>query len=213
MLGTESRSLERHAHNPQRAIRAPDHWPLHRRWVANRTADATLIRPEMLRSVRQIDSLGLENPSISVPIGRSISRAELPSTTQNWQHCTDVCSRLAMARRAKARAERLRVTVQGTLIGPRRRYLVNESQKAEIAECIRQTLRRIKPFVFSAAILIPLVLIGSIFWFATSGATLSVTIVDASGQTTSQQWVGPHGATGTLAGAAGSRTIFTVSGP
>src|ERR1700686_1535821 len=97
MLGTESRSLERHAHNPQRAIRAPDHWPLHRRWVANRTADATLIRPEMLRSVRQIDSLGLENPSTSVPICRSISRAELPSTTQNWQHCTDVYSRLACA--------------------------------------------------------------------------------------------------------------------
>jgi hypothetical protein len=98
------------------------------------------------------------------------------------------------------------------LIGPRRRYLVNESQKAEIAECIRQTLRRVKPFVFSAAILIPLVLIGSIFWFATSGATLSVTVVDASGQTTTRQWIGPRGATGTLAGAAGSRTVFTVSG-
>src|SRR6202040_2680436 len=98
MLSTESRSLERHAHNPQRAIRAPDHWPLHRRRVANRTADATLIRPEMLRSVRQIDSLGLENPSTFVPIGRSISRAELPSTTQNWQHCTDGHSRLAVRR-------------------------------------------------------------------------------------------------------------------
>src|SRR5258706_6876994 len=94
MLGTESRSLDRHAHNPKRATRAPDHWPLHRRWVANRTADATLIRPEMLRSVRQIDSLGLENPSTFVPIGRSISRAELPSTTQNWQHCTDGRARL-----------------------------------------------------------------------------------------------------------------------
>ena len=98
------------------------------------------------------------------------------------------------------------------LIGPRRRYLVNASQKAEIAECIRQTLRRIKPFVFSAAILIPLVLIGSIFWFATSGATLSVTVVDASGPTTTRQWIGPHGATGTVVGAAGSRSVFTVSG-
>ena len=44
------------------------------------------------------------------------------------------------------------------------------------------------------------------------GASLSVTVVDASGQTTTRQWVGPHGATGTLAGAAGSRTVFTVSG-
>src|SRR5271166_2311537 len=94
MLGTEPRRLERYAHNLQRAIRAPDHGPLHRRWVANRTADATSIRPEILRSVRQIDSLALENPSISVPIGHSISRAELPSTTQNWQHCTDVFARL-----------------------------------------------------------------------------------------------------------------------
>src|ERR1700726_1229781 len=98
MLGTEPRRLERDAHNLQRAIRAPDHGPLHRRWVANRTADATSIRPEILRSVRQIDSLALENPSISVPIGHSISRAELPSTTQNWQHCTDVYSRLAVRR-------------------------------------------------------------------------------------------------------------------
>src|SRR5580692_12616116 len=98
MLGTEPRRLERYAHNLQRAIRAPDHGPLHRRWVANRTADATSIRPEILRSVRQIDSLALENPSISVPIGHSISRAELPSTTQNWQHCTDVYSRLAVRR-------------------------------------------------------------------------------------------------------------------
>src|ERR1700736_6595227 len=98
MLGTEPRRLERYAHNLQKAIRAPDHGPLHRRWVANRTADATSIRPEILRSVRQIDSLALENPSISVPIGHSISRAELPSTTQNWQHCTDVYSRLAVRR-------------------------------------------------------------------------------------------------------------------
>src|ERR1700721_3675895 len=90
MLGTEPRRLERYAPNLQRRTRAPDHGPLHRRWVANRTADATSIRPEILRSVRQIDSLALENPSISVPIGHSISRAELPSTTQNWQHCTDV---------------------------------------------------------------------------------------------------------------------------
>ena len=89
------------------------------------------------------------------------------------------------------------------LIGPRRRYLVNESQKAEIAECIRQSLRRIKPFVFSAAILIPLVLIGSIFWFAMSGATLSVTVVDASGQTTTRQWIGPRRRdSGTVVGAA-----------
>ena len=34
------------------------------------------------------------------------------------------------------------------LIGPRRRFLVNEAQKADIAACMRETLRRIKPFVF-----------------------------------------------------------------
>ena len=34
------------------------------------------------------------------------------------------------------------------LIGSRRRFLVNEAQKADIAACMRETLRRIKPFVF-----------------------------------------------------------------
>jgi hypothetical protein len=85
------------------------------------------------------------------------------------------------------------------LIGPRRRYLVNESQKAEIAECIRQTLRRVKPFVFSAAILIPLVLIGSIFW-SRRAARPERHRRRCKRQTTTRQWIGPRGATGTLAG-------------
>jgi hypothetical protein len=148
MLGTESRSLERHAHNPQRAIRAPDHGPLHRRWVANRTADATLIRPEMLRSVRQIDSLGLENPSSSVPIGRSISRAELPSTTQNWQHCTDVCSRLAnlMCRsRVNPRSVRL---LRMRSVGLRSRF--RQSRRDAPAPLRCEFPRSISPFAQSA---------------------------------------------------------------
>jgi hypothetical protein len=100
------------------------------------------------------------------------------------------------------------------LIGPRRRYFVNEAQKADIAACVRETLKRLKPFVLAAAILIPVIMVGSIFWFATSGATLIVTITEESGQTTTyNQPIGPHGSTGTLEGAEGSSVVFRVSGP
>jgi hypothetical protein len=100
------------------------------------------------------------------------------------------------------------------LIGRRRRYFVNEAQKADIAACMRQTLKRLKPFALAAAILIPVVMTGSLFWFATTGATLSVTIIEESGQTTRyDQPIGPHGSTGTLAGAEGSSVVFRVSGP
>ncbi|MFI5010789.1 MAG: hypothetical protein ACHQAY_00430 [Hyphomicrobiales bacterium] len=100
------------------------------------------------------------------------------------------------------------------LIGPRRRYFVNEAQKALIAECIRQTLRRIKPFALASAVLIPLVLVAAVLWLACAGCTLSVTTVDAAGvSTTYTQPIGPTGATGTLAGAAGATAIFKVSGP
>ena len=100
------------------------------------------------------------------------------------------------------------------LIGPRRRYFVNEAQKAQIAECLRQTLRRIKPFALVCAVLIPLVLVAAVLWLAFSGCTLSVTTVGATGESsTYTQPIGPTGATGTLAGAAGATAIFKVSGP
>jgi hypothetical protein len=100
------------------------------------------------------------------------------------------------------------------LIGPRRRYFVNEAQKADIAACMRRTLKRLKPFALAAAILIPVVITGSLFWFATTGATLSVTVIEEGGQTTRyDQPIGPHGSTGTLAGAEGSSVVFRVSGP
>jgi hypothetical protein len=100
------------------------------------------------------------------------------------------------------------------LIGPRRRYFVNEVQKTEIAACIRETLRRIKPFAFGAAAVIPLVLIAAITWFMLSGATLVVTEVDAAGITTiHEQPIGKDGATGTQAYATGGHFTYAVSGP
>jgi hypothetical protein len=100
------------------------------------------------------------------------------------------------------------------LIGPRRRYFVNEVQKAEIAACIRETLRRIKPFAFGAAAVIPLVLAGAIMWFTLSGATLVVTEVDAAGITTiHEQPIGKAGATGTQAYATGGHFTYAASGP
>jgi hypothetical protein len=50
------------------------------------------------------------------------------------------------------------------LFGPLHGYLVNEAQKAEMAGCIRDTLKRIKPYVFVAAGVLPLVLVAGIFW-------------------------------------------------
>jgi hypothetical protein len=100
------------------------------------------------------------------------------------------------------------------LVGPRRRFFVDEAKKAELAACIRETLRRIRPFVFAAAILIPIVMIGAIFWFAMSGATLTVSIVEAGGKATSySQALGSDGVTETLAAAEGSSVTFHVSGP
>ena len=100
------------------------------------------------------------------------------------------------------------------LIGPRRRYFVDDAQKAAIAGCIRQTLQRIKPWVFVAAVLIPAITIILTFWFAMRGATLSVTVTEAGGPTTTYtQPIGRNGSTGTLAGAAGAKVAFAVSGP
>ena len=59
------------------------------------------------------------------------------------------------------------------LIGPRRRFLVNEAQKADIAACMRETLRRIKPFVFLMMAALPAAIVGLIYWFVVTSATLT----------------------------------------
>jgi hypothetical protein len=99
-------------------------------------------------------------------------------------------------------------------IGPRRRYFVNEAEKATIADCIRGTLRGIKPFVFAMAVLIPLVLVGGTVWFAFTGTTLDVTETDATGKTTtySQSFV-QDGASGAVTNAEGAVAVeFKISG-
>jgi hypothetical protein len=100
------------------------------------------------------------------------------------------------------------------LIGPRRRFLVNEAQKADIAACMRETLRRIKPFVFVMMAALPAAIGGLIYWFVVTSATLTVIVVDSGGKTEiHDQAIGRHGATGTLAGADGSSVAYRVSGP
>jgi hypothetical protein len=100
------------------------------------------------------------------------------------------------------------------LIGPRRRFLVNEAQKADIAACMRETLRRIKPFVFLMMAALPAAIVGLIYWFVVTSATLTVIVVDSGGKTeVHEQAIGRHGATGTLAGADGSSAAYRVSGP
>jgi hypothetical protein len=100
------------------------------------------------------------------------------------------------------------------LIGPSRRYVVDEAQKADIAACIRDTFRRIKPFAIAAAFVIPLMMLGAIFWFVTRGGTLDVSVTEASGATQNfSQMIGPEGASGSWPGADGSTIVFKVSGP
>jgi hypothetical protein len=100
------------------------------------------------------------------------------------------------------------------LIGPRRRFLVNEAQKADIAACMRETLRRIKPFVFLMMAALPAAIVGLIYWFVVTSATLTVIVVDSGGKTEiHEQAIGRHGATGMLAGADGSSAAYRVSGP
>jgi hypothetical protein len=53
--------------------------------------------------------------------------------------------------------------------GPSHRYRVNEIEKAQIADCIRETLRRMKRFVFIMMVVIPLALVVGIFWLAAQG--------------------------------------------
>ena len=100
------------------------------------------------------------------------------------------------------------------LIGPRRRFLVNEAQKADIAACMRETLRRIKPFVFLMMAALPAAIVGLIYWFVVTSGALTVIVVDSGGKTEiHEQAIGRHGATGTLAGADGSSAAYRVSGP
>ncbi len=100
------------------------------------------------------------------------------------------------------------------LIGPRRRFLVNESQKANIAACMRESLRRIRPFVFGMMVVLPAAIAGLIYWFITTSATLTVIVVDVGGKTEiHDQTIGRHGTSGTIAGPDGSSVAFRVSGP
>ena len=74
------------------------------------------------------------------------------------------------------------------LIGRKRRYFVNETQKAEIVTCIRQTMRRKMPFALAMAVLFPLVLVAAVFWLVIGDqptATLTVvTEVDHTSRST-----------------------------
>jgi hypothetical protein len=100
------------------------------------------------------------------------------------------------------------------LFGPRRRFLVNEAQKADTAACMREKLQRIRPFVFAMMVVLPAAIGGLIYWFIATSATLTVIVVETGGKTEiHEQAIGRHGATGTLAGADGSSAVFRVSGP
>jgi hypothetical protein len=82
---------------------------------------------------------------------------------------------------------------------PRRCFRVNEAQTQAIATCIRETFRSIKPFVFIAAVLIPLALIGGTVWLALHGGTLNVVESHVGGSSsTYSQMIGQSGSTGTL---------------
>jgi hypothetical protein len=99
------------------------------------------------------------------------------------------------------------------LIGPRRYYDVNEAQKTEITACLRETLRRLKPFVFAMIIVIPLSLVGGVFWLVTNSGTLTVIEVDsAQNSVVTTQFVDPFtGSTGSVTGSDGSRTVFHIN--
>jgi hypothetical protein len=53
--------------------------------------------------------------------------------------------------------------------GRSRHYLVNEAQKAEIAACLRATLRRLTPWVFVAMVVLPLLIGGGVFLLVSLG--------------------------------------------
>jgi hypothetical protein len=61
--------------------------------------------------------------------------------------------------------------------GRYRRYLVNETQKTAIAGCIRETLRRVKPVVIAAMVIMPLLILGGAFLLVALGRTTTIDIV------------------------------------
>jgi hypothetical protein len=108
------------------------------------------------------------------------------------------------------------------LIGPHHRYFVSETQKAEIVACIRQTMRRMTPFVLAVAVLIPLVLVVATLWLvigdrSTATLTVATQIDHTSRSTVATLPIDPTGATFsyTVAPPAGSLavTAIHVSGP
>jgi hypothetical protein len=58
--------------------------------------------------------------------------------------------------------------------GRSRHYLVNEAQKAAIAGCIRETLRKVKPVVIAAMVIMPLLMVGGTFLLVTLGRATPV---------------------------------------
>ena len=61
---------------------------------------------------------------------------------------------------------------------------------------------------------LPAAIVGLIYWFVVTSATLTVIVVDSGGKTEiHEQAIGRHGVTGTLAGADGSSAAYRVSGP
>ncbi len=51
------------------------------------------------------------------------------------------------------------------VVGPKRRYFVNEAQKGRIAECMRQIMGELKPFIIVSAVVLPLLTLAATFWF------------------------------------------------
>jgi hypothetical protein len=99
-------------------------------------------------------------------------------------------------------------------IGPRHRYFVDEARKAAIAACMRETLRRIKPFALVAAIVIPLIIIGGTLWLTFRDTTLRVTVTSPTGQSSASDLpIDRSGGGGEVAGEAGAKVLFHVSGP
>jgi hypothetical protein len=100
------------------------------------------------------------------------------------------------------------------LIGSRRRYFVDERQKAAIAECIRETLRRIRPFALVAAIVIPAIILGGTLWLTSHDTMLRVTVTSAAGQSSASDLpMDRSGGGGEVAGEAGAKVLYHVSGP
>ena len=98
--------------------------------------------------------------------------------------------------------------------GPRPCYFVNEEQKRAIAACIRETLRRMKPFAYAAAVVIPILLVGGTLLLALSGNVTRVIIIDAQGaQSHHSEMMESSGADGEVQGASGTKIVFHVSGP